>query len=134
MKKFTLRPSFMHKSLRRTVSIVALFALVFGLNFGFVRVASAATITAAKDTLTTITDSANANHTISWVSPSAVANGATLTLTFAAGFDFTGVVIGDVDLDGSTEGSITLAADCTGSEKGSYSPNPPSHHLYPLFR
>lgn len=121
MKDFSLNQRFMHKSTRRTVSIVALFSLVFGLNFGFIRVANAATITSAKDTLSTITDGANANHTISWVSPSAVANAATITITFPTGFDFTGVVLGDVDLDGSTEGSLTLAADCTGVDKASYS-------------
>ncbi len=121
MKDFSLSRHFMHKSTRRAVSIIALFGLVFGLNFGFTRVAQAATITSAKDTLSTITDLANANHTISWVSPSAVANAATITLTFATGFDFTGVVIGDVDLDGSVEGSLTLAADCTATDKASYS-------------
>lgn len=111
----------MKHSLRRSISIVAMFAMIFGLNFGFIPTAKALTITSAKDALSTITDSANADHTITWVSPSGVANAATITLTFATGFDFTGVLIGDVDLDGSTEGSITLAADCTGSEKGSYS-------------
>ncbi len=108
------------KSLRRFAAVTAMFAVLFGLNLRFIPIASAATITSAKDVLSTLVDSANANHTISWVSPSAVATGSTIAITFPTGFDFTGVVIGDVDLDGSTEGSLTLAADCTGAENASY--------------
>lgn len=104
---------------RTAVAIIAVLGLLT--VFMPFQPARAAAVTSLKDTLSTITDGANADHTISWVSPSAVANGATITLTFATGFDFTGVVIGDVDLDGSTEGSLTLAADCTGAEKASYS-------------
>lgn len=110
----------MKYSVRRPISIVALFAMILWMNFGLIGVANAATVTSLKDVQTTLVDSANSNHTITWVSPSAVANGSTIVLTFATGFDFTGVVIGDVDLDGSTEGSLTLAADCTGAEKASY--------------
>lgn len=104
---------------RKAVALIAIFGLLA--FFMPVSPARAANVTSLKDTLSTITDLANADHTISWVSPSTVANGATLTLTFATGFDFTGVLIGDVDLDGSTEGSLTLAADCTATDKASYS-------------
>lgn len=107
----------MKQPLRRSISIVAMFAMIFGLNFGFVRFANAATVTSLKDVQTTIVDSANSNHTISWVSPSGVANASTITITFATGFSLTGVVEDDVDIAGSTEGELTTAADCTGSEK-----------------
>lgn len=106
-------------SLRRSMAIVAMFAMIFGLNFGFVRLAKAATITSAKDTLSTLVDSANANHTISWVSPSGVANAATITITFPTGSSLTGVIEDDIDIAGSTEGELTTAADCTGAEKAS---------------
>jgi hypothetical protein len=119
MKKFSLSQRFMHKSTRRAVSIVALFALVFGMNLSFINVAQAATITSAKDTLSTITDSAEANHTLSWVSPSGVANAATITITFPTGFSLTGIVEDDVDIAGSSEGELTTAADCSGSEDAS---------------
>jgi len=72
-----------------------------------------------KDTLSTLTDSANANHTISFVAGEAVANGATVTVTFPAGFDLTGVTEDDVDIAGTTEGELTTAADCSAAEDAS---------------
>jgi len=101
------------QNLQRSISILAVVSMVFGLNYG---VANAATVTSLKDIQTTLVDSANSNHTISWVSPSAVANAATITLTFATGFDLTGVVENDIDIAGTTEGELTTAADCTGAE------------------
>lgn len=109
----------MKHSVRRSISIVAMFAMIFGLNFGFVRIANAATITSAKDTLSTLTDSAEANHTISWVSPSGVANNTTITITFPTGFSLTGVTEDDVDIAGTTEGELTTAADCSAAEDAS---------------
>lgn len=109
----------MKHSVRRSISLVAMFAMIFGLNFGFVRVASALTITSAKDILSTITDAAEANHTISWVSPSGVANAATITITFPTGFSLTGVTEDDIDISGSTEGELTTAADCSAAEDAS---------------
>lgn len=111
--------SHMKHSLRRLVSIVATLSMILGLNFGFIPTAKALTITSAKDVLSTITDSAEANHTISWVSPSGVANNTTITITFPTGFSLTGVTEDDVDIAGTTEGELTTAADCTGSENAS---------------
>lgn len=108
---------FMHKSQRRAVSIVAMFAMIFGLNFGFIGVANAATVTSLKDVMSRLTESVASNHTISWISPSGVANAATITLTFPTGFNLSSIVEDDVDIAGSTEGELTTAADCTGSEK-----------------
>lgn len=105
--------------LKRSISVVALFAMVFGLNFGYVRFAYAATITSAKDVLSTITDGAEANHTISWVSPSGVANNTTITITFPTGFSLTGVTEDDIDIAGTTEGELTTAATCAGTENAS---------------
>ena len=109
--------SLMNKSQRRAISLIAMFSILFGANFGFVRIANAATVTSFKDVQTTLVDSANSNHTISWISPSGVANAATIVLTFATGFSLTGVVEDDIDIAGSTEGELTTAADCTGAEK-----------------
>lgn len=81
------------------------------------RQVQAASLTNTKDVMSTETATANANHTISFISPSAITNGSTITLTFPAGFDLTGIIEDDIDIAGSTEGELTTAADCTGSEK-----------------
>ncbi|MDP2789974.1 MAG: hypothetical protein Q8O51_02490 [bacterium] len=96
---------------RTTVAILGIFGLI--MLFSPVNPARAANVTSFKDTQSSLTDSANSNHTISWVSPSGVANAATIVLTFATGFNLTGVVEDDIDIAGSTEGELTTAADCT---------------------
>lgn len=102
---------------RTAVAVISIFALLVVFTpFQFAR---AANVTSFKDTLSTLTDSANANHTISWVSPSAVANAATIVLTFATGFSLTGVIEDDIDIAGSTEGELTTAADCTAADDAS---------------
>ncbi|MBI5405394.1 MAG: hypothetical protein HY976_04180 [Candidatus Kerfeldbacteria bacterium] len=103
------------KKLQRGLAILGVFALTFSMVP--VTSVNAATITSAKDVLSTLVDSANANHTLSWVSPSGVANGSTIVLTFASGFSLTGVVEDDIDIAGSTEGELTTAGDCTSTEK-----------------
>jgi len=105
------------KNLRAGFAVLGIFALCFG--FLPVTTVRAASITSAKDVLSTLTDSASANHTISWVSPSAVANNTSITITFPTGFSLTGIVEDDVDIAGSSEGELTTAADCSGSEDAS---------------
>ncbi len=96
------------------IAIIAAFAVGFMLPRHAVQ---AAGLTNVKDILSTLAASANANHTISFVSPSGVTNGSTIEITFPAGFSLTGVVEDDVDIAGSTEGELTTAANCAGSEK-----------------
>ncbi len=100
--------------------IVMVLITVFGISFP-IQNAKAAALTSVKDVMNTIAATANANHTISFVAPSAVSNGSTITLTFPAGFSLTGLVEDDIDIAGTTEGELTTAADCTGSEKASFS-------------
>ncbi|MEK7570087.1 MAG: hypothetical protein AAB515_01415 [Patescibacteria group bacterium] len=114
---FTLNTLKTHRAARKAVAVVAILGL-FAM-FLPVSPARAAAVTSFKDTLSTIATTANANHTISWVSPSGVANAATIVLTFPTGFSLTGIIEDDVDIAGSTEGELTTAADCTAAEDAS---------------
>lgn len=102
---------------RRVVAVFAIVAIVFG--FGGLSPARAAGVTSYKDVMSTITESVGANHTISWVSPSGVANNTTIVLTFPTGFNLGSIVEDDVDIAGSTEGELTTAANCAASDKAS---------------
>lgn len=104
--------------MRKILSPLAILVLVVAFTFP-IRTTYAANLTSLKDVMSTITDSANANHTISFVAPSAVANNTAITVTFPTGFNLTGVTEDDVDIAGSTEGELTTAADCSGSEDAS---------------
>lgn len=102
--------------IRRILYLGLVFVVTFGV-FAPTRVGQAAALTSLKDVLSTLEATVNANHTVSFVAPSAIANNTTITLTFAAGFDLTGIIEDDLDIAGSTEGELTTAADCTGAEK-----------------
>lgn len=87
--------------------------------------ASAASLTDVSDTITSSVPSAAANHTLSFTTSTGVAEGQTIALTFdgaGQGFNLTGIDAADMDVadDGS---DLTLAADCSGSEKMSVGVN-----------
>lgn len=101
---------------------ILILALVFAVMISVLgtplRPAQAAALTSVKDVMTDITAaSATPNHTISFIAPSTVTNGSTITVTFPAGFSLTGIIEDDVDIAGSVEGELTTAADCTGVDK-----------------
>ncbi len=107
-----------HVSVKGLLKVLAVSVVTIGgllMNHS----AQAASLTSVKDTLSTVAASANANHTIQFVSPSGVTNGSTIEITFPAGFSLTGVVEDDVDIAGSTEGELTTAANCAAAEKAS---------------
>lgn len=104
--------------MKKFLSPLAIVALVVSFMFP-IRVTYAANLTSLKDVMSTIADSASANHTISFVAPSGVANNTSLTLTFPSGFDLSSIVEDDVDIAGSTEGELTTAANCAAAEKAS---------------
>ena len=88
--------------------------------------AQAAALTSLKDTMSRLKASTNANHTISFVAPSGVANNTTITIDFNDGTndpDTTGIVEDDVDIAGSTEGELTTGPDCTLTENASVAMN-----------
>src|SRR3989344_2337758 len=88
--------------------------------------AQAAALTSLKDTMSRLKASTNANHTISFVAPSGVANNTTINIDFNDGTndpDTTGIVEDDVDIAGSTEGELTTGPDCTLTENASVTIN-----------
>jgi len=91
-----------------------LFGLIFGPSY-----TQAVTVVAYSDMLSDSRPSLPSNHTLSWTAGDAVAIGDTVALTFAAAFDTASIVVGDIDFDASTKGSVSLAANCAGSELSS---------------
>lgn len=82
----------------------------------------AAAVTTAKDTMSTIYDSAAANHTIQFVTPTGVTAGQTITVTFPTGFALGTVDYTDIDMaTGASCGSVsdkTLAGSPSGTTWG----------------
>lgn len=106
--------------IKKFVSLVLVLSVVV-LNFGFIspRTASAAgTITAFTDTVSTLTKSLPANHTIQFTTPSGVAAGQTIILTFYNGTPVP-VALDFNDLDVKVAGTdVTLGATATGATWG----------------
>ena len=102
----------------RTLAIMLTISmLVWGLGLtSWIGIANAAMIETASDVLVDSDLSASTDHTITYTSPTAIANGSTITVTFPAGFVLTDVDNAEVDLydDGVSEG--TPAADCVAAD------------------
>lgn len=96
---------------RRSISIVAMFAMIFGLNFGFVRFAKAATITNAKITLSTVASAAQGTHAFSFTTITSLTAGQTIILMYNEGTsDWTlDGTITDTDFSGAT--NLTFVAN-----------------------
>jgi len=104
---------------RITVGLLAiLIVFVMSVPFG-AKEAKADDLTSEKDILSTLTESVVANHTISFVTPTGVANAETITLTFDSSFTMGSVDEDDVDIVGDTYGELTTEADCDGSDEAS---------------
>ena len=104
----------------KKITVLFLIIGVLAVNFEFIKpeTAWAASLTALSDTTSNLTASAVANHTIQFTSPTGVASGATIILTFDnstsinASLDFN-----DIDFRyGATD--VTLAAAPTGATIG----------------
>lgn len=94
--------------MRQYSHIFVIFALIMGI-FG-VNTAKAASLTTMSDTLTRIKAATIANHTIQFITPTGVGTGETVTVTFPAGPQFTGlasVLFSDVDF---AEGNSSCAS------------------------
>ena len=84
--------------IKKFTSLLVILSVVATNFVGFADKALAASVTSFSDTLSTLQASTAANHTIYFVTPTGVASGNTVTLTFDA--DFTGVSsIDETDLD-----------------------------------
>jgi hypothetical protein len=83
----------------KTIATIAGIAIIlWSLGLPSLRFADAANVTDVSDTLSDSAPSASANHTLSFVTPSGVANGENIVVTFPAGFTLTGVAEEDIDL------------------------------------
>lgn len=103
-------------TLLRTIAIIAGLAItLWSVGFGSLQFVDAANITDVSDTLSDSAPSALSNHTITFVTPTGVTNGATTTVTFPAGFNMGTVAFDDIDMASSTDFSV--AANCSGSER-----------------
>ena len=113
--------------MRNTIVLWTMIATVAVLTGGYFMLyaqnARAASLTSVKDTLSTSAPGANANHTVTFTLSTALAIDGDDnilvewdTVATADEFDFSGIVLGDVDIsaDGNDQ---TTAADCTGSEQ-----------------
>ncbi|MBU2229519.1 hypothetical protein KJ810_03885 [Patescibacteria group bacterium] len=97
-------------AIKKIASIIVIFMLVFVLAPPY-KTAQAANLTSIEDTLSTLVSSADANHTIYFVTPTGVESSTdTITIDFTD-FTTTSVVFGDIDLaeddDGGCDGSWT---------------------------
>ena len=83
---------------------------------------NAASLTSMSDTMSRIKASTASNHTIKYTTPTGVAAGQTMTVTFPTGFTMGSVAFGDVDVSwGPTTGAeneLTLAATASGTTWG----------------
>jgi hypothetical protein len=106
--------------LLQAIAVVAIFAtLLWSIGLPSFRFAEAASVTSLSDTLSDSAPAAVSNHTITFVTPSGVANGSTIVVDFSDGpFVVGSVDFTDIDVfDDAT--SLTVATNCAGSEEAS---------------
>ena len=84
--------------LQATAVVAALALLMWSLGTPSLRFAEAANVTDLSDTLSDSAPSVVSDHTISFVSPNAVENGADIVLTFESGFVLGDIGEEDIDL------------------------------------
>jgi hypothetical protein len=103
---------------QRVVATLVVCAVVL-MSVGIYNVAQAANLTGVKDTLSDSDLNVVSNHTIEFVTPTGVAAGQTITVTFPAGFNMGSVVVGDIDLKIATVDQ-TLVAGAPGATEWGY--------------
>lgn len=110
-------------TLLRTIAIISGLAItMWSFGLGTLHFVDAANITDVSDTLSDSAPSVGANHTITFVSPTGIANGATTTITFPAGFTGIGS-LGVEDVDFATASDMTVAANCSASDQVRFIPS-----------
>lgn len=100
--------------LKTIATIGGLSILLWSLGLPSLRFADAANITTLSDTLSDSAPSASSTHTIAFTTPTGVANGGTIGITFPAGFNLSTITFSDIDIASSS--NYTIAANCSGSE------------------
>jgi hypothetical protein len=107
--------------LQALASVVGLAILLWSLGLPTFRFAEAANVRLVSDTLSDSAPSVPSNHTISFVTPTGVANGESIILNFSNGpFALGAVAFDDVDLtDDGTD--LSIGAGCGGAEEVGFS-------------
>ena len=104
--------------LQATAAIVGLAILLWSVGLPSFRFVEAANVTSLSDTLSDSGPGVVSNHTISFITPTGVANGQTITIDFSNG-PFTGtssITAADVDILDDTN-DLTATSTCGGSEE-----------------
>ncbi len=105
--------------LQATAAVVSMAIILWSLGLSSLRFAEAANVTSFSDTISTSEPSVVSDHTITFTTPTGVANGSTITVDFSDGpFVVGSVDYTDIDV-ATTSGEFTLAANCGGSEMAS---------------
>lgn len=108
--------------LLQAIAAIATFAiLLWSIGLPSFRFAEAASVTSLSDTLSDSAPGVGSNHTLTFVTPTGVANGQTITINFADGpFVIGSTTFADVDvLDDAT--NLAVAAGCGGTEQIGFS-------------
>jgi hypothetical protein len=91
--------------------------IAWSLGLPSIRFAEAANVTTVSDTLSDSAPSVVSNHTISFITPTGVANGETITIDLSDGpFVVGSVDYTDIDVKDDTN-DLILGADCTAAEE-----------------
>ncbi|MFT7507351.1 MAG: hypothetical protein ACI92I_000497, partial [Acidimicrobiales bacterium] len=99
----------------RVIATLVAIAVVMW-SIGFYATAQAANVTDVSDILSDSAPSAAPTHTISFVTPTGVANAETMTITFPAGFTGIGSIVdGDVTIEDDT---LDIAANVSAAGAG----------------
>jgi hypothetical protein len=107
--------------LQAVAFVVGLAIFVWSLGLPTFRFAEAANVRLVSDTLSDSAPSVPSNHTISFVTPTGVANGETIVIDFSEGPFVLGSVGAD-DIDVQDDGTdLSVAAGCGGTEEVGFS-------------
>lgn len=99
---------------------IALFLWSIGVPTLF-RLAEAASITSASDTLSSSAPSTVSNHTIAFTSPNGMVASTTMTITFPAGFSLPAMAFDDVDVNASGSPQTLAAVNGSGTWGATFS-------------
>lgn len=103
--------------LQATAAVVAMTILLWSIGIPSLRIADAANVITLSNTLSNSAPTGGSDHTISFITPSGVANGETITIDFSDGPFVVGSV-NETDIDVlSDTNDLNLAADCTGTDE-----------------
>lgn len=105
--------------LQATALMLAVATLLWSIGAVSFRFAEAANVTSLSDTISDSAPAAASDHTLTFVTPTGVANGQTITVNFSSGpFVVGSVDFTDVDvLDGAT--NLSVAANCASTQETS---------------